>query len=322
MKKSYLWLLSLAVLVVAGCAGGGGEGAEASLAVGSQAAGSPAGKKLFEGNGCIACHGPDGAGDGPLARTLKTTPRNLSEPTSYRGGTSEIEIAETLRTGISSGGMPSYAHIPVEDRLEIARYLISLQQEAAAAASLGEEPVRLPESPASERKLQDYEIGGDFTLTDQNGEEFRMADTNGSIRLLFFGYTTCPDFCPMTLSKIRQVRKLLGEPGEEILTLFVSVDPERDTPEKLAEYLGFFDLGQAVGLTGTREEVDSVVHLYAAAYEKVETDTAVGYLVNHTTYLFLIDRKNVVRAIFNSYEEPEHVAMGIRVLLREQPPPS
>lgn len=313
MKKSCLWLLSWALLVAAGCAGGGGEGSGVAPADASLA-----GKELYEGNGCITCHGPDGAGDGPLAGTLKAMPRNLSEPTSYRGGTSEIEIAETLRTGVPSGGMPSYAHIPVEDRLEIARYLISLQQEAAAAASPG---IELPESPASERKLQDYDIGGDFTLTDQHGEKFHMADANGSVRLLFFGYTTCPDFCPMTLSKIRQIRKLLGKPGEEIMTLFVSVDPERDTPEKLAEYLGFFDLGRAVGLTGTREEVDSVVDLYAAAYEKVETDTAAGYLVNHTTYLFLIDRKDAVRAIFSSYEEPEHVAMGIRVLLREQPAP-
>lgn len=317
MRRSVPWLLSWALLV-AGCAGGGGESSEGPPATVSQAAG----KELYEGNGCIACHGPDGAGDGPLAETLETMPRNLSEPTSYRGGTSEIEIAETLRTGVSSGGMPSYEHIPVEDRLEIARYLISLQQRAAVAASPGKEPGELPESPASERQLQTYEIGGDFTLTDQQGEKFRMADTNGSVRLLFFGYTTCPDFCPMTLSKIRQIRKLLGQPGEEILTLFVSVDPERDTPEKLAEYLGFFDLGPTVGLTGTREEVDSVLDLYSAAYEKVETDTAVGYLVNHTTYLFLIDRKNVVRAVFNHYEAPEHVAMGIRVLLREQPPPA
>lgn len=315
MKKLVLlWTVLMAILVV-GCGPSPQSETEGTAAGSPELAAVAEGQALYEANGCITCHGPQGAGDGPLAGMLPTTPRDLSQPTSYRGGTSDIEIAETLRTGISSSGMPSYAHIPVEERLQIARYLISLKEKASSASDASD----VGESPASERKLQVHAIGGDFQLTDQNGEAFEMSSLDGQIRILFFGYTSCPDFCPMTLSKVNQIRKLLGDAGEDLMTVFVSVDPERDTPEKVAEYLGFFDLGQTVGLTGSREEVDKVLELYSAAYEKVEAETALKYLVNHTTYLFLVDRENAVRAIFPHYEAPEHIAMGIRVLLREQP---
>ncbi|MBP9855361.1 MAG: SCO family protein [Candidatus Omnitrophica bacterium] len=89
----------------------------------------------------------------------------------------------------------------------------------------------------------------------------------------------------------------MGDQRQEILTIFVSVDPERDTPEKIKEYLEYFNI-HAVGLTGTKKEVDSVVNAYKASYEKVDTGSALGYLLNHSDYLYLIDWERKV-AIFS-----------------------
>lgn len=170
--------------------------------------------------------------------------------------------------------------------------------------------------PGKTAELAVYdEIGGDFTLTDHRGEPFRLAGTNGRVRLLFFGYSMCPDVCPQTLSKVVRVRQLLGERGDELTTLFVSVDPERDTPEKLAAYLEYFRLGEAVALTGSPEEVGAVVALFKATAEKNDAGSAAGYLVNHTPHLFLIDRQGRVRGLFGPFEKAEDVAAAVRALL-------
>lgn len=175
----------------------------------------------------------------------------------------------------------------------------------------------VPEGQKGAARLDVYaEIGGDFTLTDHRGRPFRLADTHGKVRLLFFGYAMCPDVCPMTLSKVVQVRSLLGSDAEDVMTLFVSVDPERDTPEKLGDYLGYFELGEAAALTGTEEEIDAVVDLFKASYEKEDTGSALSYLINHTPYLFLLDRQGTVRALYRPSEKAEEIAAAVRLLLR------
>ncbi len=196
---------------------------------------------------------------------------------------------------------------------------------AAALTGCGEtsEPGGEDSAPVAivaqdERKLLDvYDgIGGDFTLTDHRGERFRLAETHGRIRLLFFGYSMCPDVCPLTLSRVTRIRQLLGDDGDEVMTLFVSVDPERDTPQQLASYLEYFDLGEAVALTGAVDEIDTVVDLFKATYEKEEAGGAAGYLINHTSYLFLLDRGGTVRALISQSDKPEDAAAAIRELLR------
>lgn len=162
------------------------------------------------------------------------------------------------------------------------------------------------------------EIGGDFELTDQRRRPFRLSATRGKVRLLFFGYTMCPDVCPMTLSKVVRIRELLGAGGDEVMTLFVSVDPARDTPEKLRAYLRYFDLGDAAALTGTREEIDAVVDLFKATYEIEQADSAASYLVSHTSRLFLIDRRGKVRALFATPAAPGEIATAIRQVLAER----
>jgi len=164
--------------------------------------------------------------------------------------------------------------------------------------------------------LQDIEIGGDFALTAHSGEEFRLEDLRGKVALLFFGYTSCPDVCPITLSKLTQAFQEVNGERQDVVVLFVTVDVDRDTPESLEEYLGYFGLN-SFGLTGTREEVDAVVAQYGAAYQIEDTGSEMGPLVAHSTYLYLIDQGGKVRNMFMHADTPEWIAAGINKVLAE-----
>jgi protein SCO1 len=154
----------------------------------------------------------------------------------------------------------------------------------------------------------------DFTLHDQDGKIFHLKDHRGQIILLFFGYTSCPDVCPTTLSKLARVYMLLGPLRQKILTLFVTIDPLRDTPQKLKEYLQYFNIN-GMGLTGTKQEIDSVVDSYKATYAKVETNSsALGYMFDHTDYLYLIDTQGKTSYLFHPEDRPEDMAQIIKGL--------
>ena len=157
----------------------------------------------------------------------------------------------------------------------------------------------------------------DFTLTDQNGNSFSLKNNRGQITLLFFGYLSCPDVCPVTMSKISRVYSLLtSQETKSIKTVFISVDTDRDTPEKIKEYLEFFSM-DAVGLIGDKQHVDKIVADYMAWYEKVVTTSSLGYLINHTSYIYLIDQQGQVRYLFRSGEEIIHMAETIRIVLNK-----
>jgi cytochrome oxidase Cu insertion factor (SCO1/SenC/PrrC family) len=157
--------------------------------------------------------------------------------------------------------------------------------------------------------------GANFTLTDQDGRPFQLSGLRGRVVLLFFGYTSCPDACPTTLSKLSKVYKLLGADRDRVVTLFVSVDPGRDTPRVLKDYLKYFRVN-AVGLTGTKEEIDRVVSLYGARYEIEKSDSATGYHVNHSTDLYLIDQKGEVAQRFKYEGGTKEIADAVRRLIR------
>lgn len=156
--------------------------------------------------------------------------------------------------------------------------------------------------------------GANFTLTDQDGWPFQLSSLRGRVVLLFFGYTSCPDACPTTLSKLARVYKLLGQHRERVVTLFVSVDPGRDTPRVLKEYLKYFRVN-AVGLTGTKEEIDRVVGFYGARYEIEKSDSATGYHISHSTDLYLIDQKGEVAERFKYEGGTKEIADALRRLM-------
>lgn len=188
-----------------------------------------------------------------------------------------------------------------------------------AAACSGQDEVAIVETPPDTElpELKKLEFGRDFVLTNQDGEAFDTASLRGKIIFLFFGYTTCPDACPMTLSKLARVDALLGDDSDRVQTVYVSVDPERDTVDKVKEYLSYYSL-PVVGLTGTAEEIKSVAGDFGVYYAVSEEETAAGYLVDHTTLVYLIDGNGTLRYLSHPDDSPEVLAALVRKILAEE----
>lgn len=141
------------------------------------------------------------------------------------------------------------------------------------------------------------ELGGDFRLTADDGNSFSLAQTRGKVVLLAFGYTYCPDICPMTMAELSQVVKALGKDADKTQVLFVTLDPERDTAERLDLYLEYFD-PRFIGLTGTAEAIHDVARRYGVRYEiHRDPNTALGYTVDHSTDIYLVDPRGELAAI-------------------------
>ena len=158
-------------------------------------------------------------------------------------------------------------------------------------------------------------VGGDFALTDDNGHRFELSSLRGKAILIFFGYTSCPDVCPTTLSKLSSVYKKLGPDAARVKTLFISVDPDRDTPAVLKDDLSSFDL-DATGLTGTKAEIDKVVALYGASYEIIPTpQSAMKYTVAHSTTLYALDAAGQTRILFPYEATVGDIVKGLKSIL-------
>eukprot|EP01155_Anaeramoeba_flamelloides_P020558 Anaeramoba_flamelloidesa580596_17.p1 GENE.a580596_17~~a580596_17.p1 ORF type:complete len:173 (-),score=24.44 a580596_17:8-526(-) len=136
-----------------------------------------------------------------------------------------------------------------------------------------------PQPVETRLALGDTNLGGDFSLTSARGP-VSLSDFRGKVSVIYIGYASCPDVCPTALAVLTQsLKQLPDNQREQIQGIFISVDPERDTPEKLADYTAFFS-PQIIGITGTREQIDQVVRQYGAFYRKVELkDSAIGYAV-------------------------------------------
>lgn len=130
-------------------------------------------------------------------------------------------------------------------------------------------------------------VGGDFKLVNQNGQPVDQTMLNGKWSLVFFGFTYCPDYCPTTLAELGAVQQRLGDKAKDLQIVFISVDPERDTPQALKDYLSSdgFPNG-AIGLTGTPEQVATAAKAYRAFYQKVGEGE--GYTMNHSLTVYLM----------------------------------
>ncbi len=127
----------------------------------------------------------------------------------------------------------------------------------------------------------------DFTLIDHNGKPFHLRDQRGKVVLVFFGYTLCPDVCPIELQHMASAIKRLGSDSTRVRGLFVTVDPEHDTPEVLARYVSFFD-SALVGLTGSGEQIAAAAKRFRVVYRK-NAQSSSQYTLDHTANLFVID---------------------------------
>lgn len=149
-------------------------------------------------------------------------------------------------------------------------------------------------------------IGGPFTLTGTDGQPFASARLNGRPAAIFFGFTHCPDVCPTTLARLARLRRQLGQGDEAMSIVFISVDPERDTPAEVGNYLQLFDT-PVVGLTGTPQQVEQVKKQFGVYSRKVEQPGG-GYSVDHTASVILLDRNGQFVATL-SPEEGDQVAL-------------
>lgn len=156
------------------------------------------------------------------------------------------------------------------------------------------------------------DVGGPFTLVSQSGEAVTEKTFRGEFLLVFFGYTFCPDVCPTTLAQVSQALDLLGDDVERVRPLFITVDPARDTPQVLADYLGHFH-PRILGLTGTPEQIAAVAKAYRAYYAKApgEVDDD-SYLMDHSALLYLMAPDGRYITAFSPETPPDELAEAIR----------
>lgn len=161
--------------------------------------------------------------------------------------------------------------------------------------------------------------GGDFTLQSADGP-VALQDLRGKVVLIYFGYTYCPDICPTSLSITAQALSALEESElRQVKVLFVSVDPERDTVDKLKDYAAYFH-SNIIGLTGSADEVAAVAQLYGASYQKAEVKTDGSYVVDHSAYTYLVDQNGKLNASIGYATPAAEVLRQIRALVRQRLP--
>ncbi|MFQ5582341.1 MAG: SCO family protein [Mariprofundaceae bacterium] len=163
---------------------------------------------------------------------------------------------------------------------------------------------RMPESPYPQIKAEFALKGPDGSLS--------SSDLRGKVGLIFFGYTQCPDVCPATLVNIGATLKLLDESElKKLRPIFISLDPGRDTPEKAAKYAAFFHPA-IIGLSGNMEEVNAAKKSFLIAMEKEKPDSANKYIINHSTYIFLMRPDGKIGELLGHADKPEKIAAAIR----------
>jgi protein SCO1/2 len=143
------------------------------------------------------------------------------------------------------------------------------------------------------------DYGRQFALTDQDGKPRTLADFKGKVTVVFFGYTQCPDVCPTTMAELAQVKKALGLQGERVQGVFITVDPERDTPERLKAYMQSFD-PSFVALRGTAEQTAAAAKDFRVYFAKVPGKTDDAYTMDHTAGSYIFDASGRLR-LFSRY---------------------
>jgi protein SCO1 len=155
----------------------------------------------------------------------------------------------------------------------------------------------------------------DFTLTNQDGAKVRLGDFKGKAVFIFFGYTHCPDICPVTLANLNNAVNELGKDKDKVQVLFVTVDPERDTQAELKKYVTYFNK-DFIGLTGTPDEIKDVADSYHVFYLKEDTGSESGYLMGHTSSVYLINPGGrIVLRYPQSKMDPKEIAKDVKRIL-------
>jgi len=156
-----------------------------------------------------------------------------------------------------------------------------------------------------------------YELTDTSGETVTAEDMDGNIRLMFFGFTSCPDICPTTLQKLARVVRNLPEPvRKDVKIIFVSVDPERDTPERIGSYVGFFS-DSIIGLTGSEENLRELSKRYRTTFGYETPDEGGNYDVSHSSAVYVFDRDGAARLLVRPGQSAEALTADLTALASE-----
>lgn len=184
---------------------------------------------------------------------------------------------------------------------------------AAAAIWMAFDEPRVELSPMM-LNVEGADIGGPFELTAQNGERITSEELIDRPTLIYFGYTFCPDVCPIDVQKMSLAVDMLSDRGIEVRPVFITVDPERDTAEELAEWAASVH-PDLVALTGSPEEIRGAAEAYKVYYQKVETEGASGYLMNHTAFMYLMTPERGITAMFRNDVTPDGLVADIERVL-------
>ncbi len=158
------------------------------------------------------------------------------------------------------------------------------------------------------------EYARSLSLPDQNGQPRTLADFKGKVTVIFFGYTQCPDVCPTTMAELAQVKKALGKDGDRVQGVFVTVDPERDTPAILKAYMMGFD-PSFVALRGTPEQTSAAAKEFKVFFAKVPGRTEGAYTVDHTAGSYIFDPQGRVRLFVRYGSDAESLTADLKALL-------
>lgn len=193
-------------------------------------------------------------------------------------------------------------------RIVLVALVISILTVVGATAWLVSE---INSGTGSRTIFTNVQIGGPFTLTDHTGNQVRNTDFHDRFMLIYFGYTHCPDVCPTELASMATALDILGPQAESIVPLFITLDPQRDTPAALASYVPLFH-ERLVGLTGTEAEVAVVAQAYSVFYEKIEGEETTDYTLKHTTLIYLVRPDGELAESFPNGTAPTAISDAIR----------
>ncbi|NUN60233.1 MAG: SCO family protein [Burkholderiaceae bacterium] len=164
--------------------------------------------------------------------------------------------------------------------------------------------------------ISEVEYARDIPLPDHNGQQRSLKDFRGKVVVVFFGYTQCPDVCPTTMQEMAEVKKMLGPDGDRLQSIFVTVDPERDTPDMLKAYMGNFD-PSFLALRGTPEQTAAVAKDFKIYFKKVDGKTPTSYTMDHSAGSYIYDTQGRLRVYYRYGSGAEALAADVRTLLKE-----
>ena len=178
-------------------------------------------------------------------------------------------------------------------------------------------------TPADDKAVEHQQLevvaaptGGDFTVKTKD-KDISLHDLRGKVVILYFGYTTCPDICPTSLSLLAQaLKQMTKDELANVQSIFISVDPDRDKLTHLDQYTKYFH-SNIIGATAEQDEIDHITKQYGAAYKKVESNSAAGYLIDHSSYTYIIDKKGKLRESLSHGTPPSKILEVVRGLLVE-----